>query len=85
MMGTKHDGEALSALPPIAHNELETADGISPGLRKAHLLSSQLRVWDRALLFLSIFCVAFAYSLDGCMRLVAFQVSCPLTLLYTVS
>lgn len=48
---------------------------VSPTLvERAKLIPLQMNYWDRVTVFLSIFCIAFAYTLDGCMRSPTFQV-----------
>ncbi|KAK4131020.1 MFS general substrate transporter [Trichocladium antarcticum] len=65
---------AVSDAKNPSHHDVPTqpssisADKKSPGVRRIEALSAVLTTTDRVVIFLSVFLVAFAYSLDGVLR-----------------
>lgn len=56
------------------HEELQLMGATSPGVRRMEAISAHLTLFDRIFLFVGVFSIAYAYSLDATVRY-TFQVS----------
>lgn len=54
----------------------------SPGVRRIEIITSHFRLWDRVVLFMGVFLIAYVYGLDGTVRY-TYQVRTSLPLILT--
>jgi len=65
------DGHAVEASPN--NSQIILTGETSPGVRRMEILATHFKLIDRIFLFLSVFLIAYVYSLDGTLRY-AYQV-----------
>ena len=50
------------------HDEILLTGETSPGVRRIEVVSAHITLNDRIFLFIGVFLIAYAYSLDGTLR-----------------
>lgn len=63
------------AAPPYALQDIKLIGKTSPGVQRMEAISKHITFKDRILLFITIFVLAYAYTLDNTLRY-TFQVCC---------
>lgn len=64
-------GDASSgdeAAPPYAPTDIKLTGKTSPGVKRMEAISKHITFQDRVLLFVTIFILAYAYTLDNTLR-----------------
>lgn len=72
-----------TAAGPTNDSEVTLVGKTSPGVQRIEAMSKYITLFDRFLLFFGVFLVAYAYGLDGTLR-VAYQVSSITTLVINI-
>ncbi|KAK7530582.1 major facilitator superfamily domain-containing protein [Phyllosticta citribraziliensis] len=64
-----HDSKHVDAKAPSSdHHELQLLGATSPGVKRIEAISAHLTLFDRVFLFIGVFLIAYAYSLDASVR-----------------
>ncbi|KAF2473285.1 siderophore iron transporter 1 [Lindgomyces ingoldianus] len=69
---SRKDTPSTRELEAAGHRVLLIGE-TSPGVRRIEMISSEITNLDRVFLFIGVFILAFAYSLDGSLRVITYQ------------
>jgi SIT family siderophore-iron:H+ symporter-like MFS transporter len=61
-------GDASSGDESVAPNHIKLTGKTSPGVKRMEAISKHITFQDRILLFITIFVLAYAYTLDNTLR-----------------
>ena len=59
---------SLASNEPSREEALQLMGATSPGVKRIEAISAHLTLFDRVFLFVGVFLIAYAYSLDGTVR-----------------